>query len=118
MFQLRTIGSNDRIRTALIDITNLVFDQMYHCKTQPVYRLLQVATFTLLSFFISTTAAHAQTDFAPGQIMFTGYNSDDPDGFSIVLLSDVLDGTIIYITDRGWSSTTGFRDDNDGEGTI
>ena len=91
---------------------------MYHCKIQPVSRLRQVVTFTLLSFLISTTAAHAQTDFAPGQIMFTGYNSDDPDGFSIVLLSDVLDGTIIYITDRGWSSTTGFRDDNDGEGTI
>ena len=56
----------------------------------------------------------AQTDFAPGEIMFTGYDSDNPDGFSIVVLKDVTAGTIIYITDRGWSSTTGFRDDNNG----
>src|SRR5688500_11518522 len=62
--------------------------------------------------------ANAQTDFAPGQIMFTGYDSDDPDAFSIVILTDVTSGTSIYITDRGWSSTTGFRDDGDGEGTI
>lgn len=50
--------------------------------------------------------------------MFIGYNSDDPDGFSIVILRDVAAGTQIFITDRGWSSTTGFRDDNNGEGTI
>lgn len=62
----------------------------------------------------------AQTDFAPGQIMFTGYDSDDPDAFSFVILTDVLDGTVIYITDRGWDNATGdgFRDDNSGEGTI
>ena len=70
-------------------------------------------------FIFIITAAQAQTDFAPGQIMFTGYNSDDPDGFSFVILTDIVDGTVIYITDRGWSSTTGFRDDTDGgEGTL
>src|SRR5688572_15528408 len=62
--------------------------------------------------------ANAQTDFSPGQIMFTGYDSDDPDAFSIVLLTDVVSGTDIYITDRGWSNTTGYRVDAIGEGTI
>ena len=51
--------------------------------------------------------------------MFTGYDSDSPNAFSFVILTDVVDGTVIYITDRGWSSVTGFRDDtNGGEGTI
>ena len=52
----------------------------------------------------------AQTDFAPGEIMFVGYESDEMDTFSIVLLKDVLSGTVIYITDRGWSNSgAGFR---------
>src|SRR5688572_28155822 len=90
----------------------------------PVLKLIQSSNrgkfFVLfvLSLFIGVGELKAQTDFAPGEIMFTGYNSDDPDGFSIVLLADVTSGTTIYITDRGWSSTTGFRDDSDGEGTI
>src|SRR4030095_1900494 len=64
------------------------------------------------------------TDFAPGEIMFTGYNSDAPDNFSIVLLTDVLSCTEIFITDRGWNEGAGaypgFRDDVDalGEGTL
>ena len=60
----------------------------------------------------------AQTDFAPGEIMFTGYDSDAPDAFSFVLLTDVLSGTVIGITDRGWSNASGFRVDNNGEGMI
>ena len=74
----------------------------------------------LLALFLSGAVASisAQTDFAPGEIMFTGYDSDEPDAFSIVLLSDVVSGTDIYITDRGWSNSTGFRVDNFGEGTI
>jgi hypothetical protein len=47
------------------------------------------------------------TDFAPGEIMFTGYNSDAPDNFSIVLLTDVLSCTEIFITDRGWNEGAG-----------
>ncbi len=88
------------------------------CPTQPLYRFLKYSLSALLSLLLCTEVIQAQTDFAPGQIMFTGYNSDDPDAFSFVILSDVLDGTVIYITDRGWSNTSGFRDDTDGEGTI
>src|SRR5688572_19889690 len=74
----------------------------------------------LLSFGFSMPTIFGQTDFAPGQIMFTGYDSDDADAFSIVLLTDVVSGTVIYFTDRGWDNSTGdgFRDDNTGEGTI
>ena len=60
----------------------------------------------------------AQTDFAPGDIMFTGYKSDDANAFSFVLLADVVSGTVIYITDRGWSNSLGYRNDTNGEGTI
>jgi hypothetical protein len=91
---------------------------MYYYLTQPATRLLKVTALLLLSIFLGSGPLTAQTDFAPGQIMFTGYNSDDPDGFSFVILTDVLDGTVIYITDRGWSSVNGFRDDPTGEGTI
>ena len=85
----------------------------------PCYSSVFNTVFFLLFILVSTVKVNAQTDFAPGEIMFTGYNSDDPDGFSIVILADVVAGTTIYITDRGWSSITGFRDDIDGgEGTI
>lgn len=89
--------------------------------TRSVLSVLQgklVGLVGALFLFLTIGDIQAQTDFAPGQIMFTGYNSDEPDGFSIVILADVAATTTIYITDRGWSSTTGFRDDNNGEGTI
>ncbi|MEO6130750.1 MAG: SdrD B-like domain-containing protein [Saprospiraceae bacterium] len=84
-----------------------------------------VSFFCLFMYlFLSGSHAFSQTTFSEGQIMFTGYASDPaaappPYGaFSIVLLTDVQNGTVIYITDRGWSNTTGFRNDTDGEGTI
>src|SRR4030095_12247012 len=78
-----------------------------------------VALYLGLLFFWGNIAA--QTDFAPGDIMFTGFDSDDADAFNIVLLTDVVANTTIYITDRGWDNASGdgFRDDtNGGEGTI
>ena len=92
--------------------------KMYNCHTQPLSRFLKYSVSAMLSLLLCTEVIQAQTDFAPGQIMFTGYDSDDADAFSFVILTDVLDGTVIYITDRGWSNTSGFRDDTDGEGTI
>src|SRR5258706_8761135 len=52
-----------------------------------------------LWLFLAGGKIIAQTDFAPGEIMFTGYDSDAPDGFSFVLLRDVASGTVIAITD-------------------
>ncbi|MEP6646617.1 MAG: SdrD B-like domain-containing protein [Saprospiraceae bacterium] len=88
-----------------------------------ISRLIRPGRFLILfglflCFCLLGTRVEAQTVFAPGEIMFTGYDSDDPDAFSIVLLTDVVSGTIIFITDRGWSNTTGFRVDNTNEGTI
>ena len=77
-----------------------------------------VCTGGMLVFIFLSTHVSAQTDFAPGEIMFTGYDSDAPNAFSIVLLKDAVAGTVIYITDRGWNSASGFRNDANGEGTI
>ncbi|MFI1772820.1 T9SS type A sorting domain-containing protein [Thalassobellus citreus] len=56
-----------------------------------------------------------QTTLAAGDIAITGFNSDDPDQFSFVLLTDVTTGTSINFTDNGWQSSGSFRG---GEGTI
>ncbi|MCB9318022.1 MAG: VWA domain-containing protein [Lewinellaceae bacterium] len=50
-----------------------------------------------------------------GDIMFTGYQSDNPDEFSFVLLTDIMAGTTLTFTDNGWLSAGGFRA---GEGTL
>jgi hypothetical protein len=93
---------------------------MYNCPTQPLTRFLKYSISAMLSLFLCTEVIQAQTDFAPGEIMFTGFDSDDPDGFSFVLLAPVVSTTTIYITDRGWDNSTGdgFRDDPTLEGTI
>lgn len=59
--------------------------------------------------------AHAQTTLGAGDLAFTGYNSDNPDDFSFVLLKDVLAGTTVTFTDRGWLAAGGFRA---GESTL
>ncbi|MFZ1678536.1 MAG: SdrD B-like domain-containing protein [Saprospiraceae bacterium] len=77
-----------------------------------------------LSLLIFTSKVESQTVLEPGEIMFTGYAADPAaapppfEAFSIVLLTNVVSGTVIYITDRGWSNSTGFRNDVLGEGTI
>ncbi|MEN8251436.1 MAG: hypothetical protein ABFS32_21100, partial [Bacteroidota bacterium] len=45
-------------------------------------------------------------NLGPGDIAFTGYNSDgDPDSFSFVLLKDIQASTKIKFTDNGWQGT-------------
>ncbi|HZV43798.1 MAG TPA: hypothetical protein VFF90_04945, partial [Saprospiraceae bacterium] len=83
----------------------------------PIKRFTTISLFFLI-FLAFTQEVKSQTDFAPGEIMFTGFKSDDADAFSIVLLAPVVSGTVIYITDRGWSNTSGYRADTGGEGTI
>ncbi|AUP79185.1 T9SS type A sorting domain-containing protein [Flavivirga eckloniae] len=56
-----------------------------------------------------------QTILTAGDIAITGFNSDNPDQFSFVLLTDVTNSTTINFTDNGWLSTSSFRA---GEGTI
>ena len=91
---------------------------MHHAPSRFIMHRLYSLLFLLLIFLTGWSGVNAQTDFAPGQIMFTSYHSDDPDGFAFVILTDVVDGTVIYITDWGWSNTSGYRVDNGGEGLI
>lgn len=44
-------------------------------------------------------------NLAAGAIAFIGYNSDDPDGFAFIALSDLPPTEQIYFTDEGWSDT-------------
>jgi hypothetical protein len=50
----------------------------------------------------------AGTTLAAGDIAITGYNSDDPDTFSFVVLKPIAAGTVINFTDKGWLSSGGF----------
>ena len=59
----------------------------------------------LLSFFVTK----AQTVLTAGDIVITGFNSDNPDEFTFVLLTDIVATTTINFTDRGWVATGGFR---------
>ncbi|WP_298531517.1 T9SS type A sorting domain-containing protein [uncultured Algibacter sp.] len=51
----------------------------------------------------------ATTILGAGDVAITGVNSDDPDEFSFVLLTDVVSGTEINFTDCGWQSAGNFR---------
>ncbi|WP_445957948.1 T9SS type A sorting domain-containing protein [Yeosuana sp.] len=62
----------------------------------------------LLTFFGTVTFGFGQTTLAEGDVVITGVNADDPDQFSFVLLTDVINGTTINFTDFGWLSTGGF----------
>lgn len=67
--------------------------------------IVQVA----LSMLLFQPPSAAQTTLSAGDIAFTGYNSDNPDDFSFVLLKNVTAGTTISFTDRGWKAAGGFR---------
>jgi hypothetical protein len=50
-----------------------------------------------------------------GDIAIVGFNSDDPDKFAFVALTDIAAGEVISFTDNGWLAAGGFRS---GEGTV
>ena len=62
-------------------------------------RSILVVLFATLAWSVS-----AQTTLGPGDIAFTGYNSDGDDDFSFVLLKDVVSGTSIVFTDDEYRS--------------
>ncbi|MEL7376519.1 MAG: HYR domain-containing protein, partial [Bacteroidota bacterium] len=55
------------------------------------------------------------TPLGLGDLVFTGYNSSNPDQFSFILLTDANAGTEISFTDNGWLNTGAFRS---GEGSF
>ena len=75
-----------------------------------VYRIAVVLSLLTFGFFTSQA-----TTLGLGDIAITGYNGDNPDEFSFVLLEDISGTTVISFTDGGWLAAGGFRA---GEGTI
>ncbi|MFV9549684.1 hypothetical protein [Algibacter sp. PT7-4] len=77
---------------------------------------------TLLLILVLTFGlGHGQTTLSAGDIVITGFNSDNPDQVKFVLLTDVQTGTIIHFTDSGWKSTGVFNTPANGgnnEGVI
>lgn len=61
------------------------------------------ALFSVL--LLSTKQSKSQTTLAVGDLAFTGYNSDGNDSFSIILLTDIANNTVINFTDDGWNGS-------------
>jgi len=57
------------------------------------------------AFFLALMSVSAlgfgQTTLSPGDVAITGFNSDYPDQFSFVLLTDVVATTEVNFTDNG-----------------
>lgn len=64
---------------------------------------------TLIAFFLAFNLGYSQSTLLVGDLAITGFNSDNPDKFTFVLLTDILDTTEIKFTDRGWFAIGGFR---------
>ncbi len=73
-------------------------------------------TLGIISICFAITFGASQTTLTAGDIAITGFNSDNPDEFTFVLLTDVVTNTQIRFTDRGWISSGSFR--TSGEGVI
>ncbi len=81
-------------------------------------RTAAIGLLALLALLLTPAApAQAQsTVLAAGDIAIIGFNMDNPDQFSFVLMTNVAAGTTINFTDRGWLAAGGFRGGG-GEGT-
>jgi hypothetical protein len=71
----------------------------------------------IMSLILSlrTGISLSQTILQPGDIAIVGYNFKNPDEFTFITFVDLEPGTIIYITDCGWTSNNDFRP---GEGIV
>ena len=56
-----------------------------------------------------------KSDLDPGDIAIVGFNSDNPDDFAFVALTDIASGAEIRFTDNGWQAGGSFRSN---EGTL
>ena len=64
---------------------------------------------SLIVFFCVLNLSFGQTTLTNGDLVITGFNSDNPDQFSFVLLTDITTNTEIKFTDNGWFAAGGFR---------
>ncbi len=61
--------------------------------------------------------ANSQTTLTQGDLVFVGLYLDEPKEFSVLLLRDLVAGTVVKFTDCGWSDASGFYNelgDNNG----
>ncbi|WP_405294204.1 T9SS type A sorting domain-containing protein [Algibacter sp. Ld11] len=71
--------------------------------------------FFLILMLLAFDFGFGQTTLSAGDIAITAFNSDNPDAFTFVLLTDILNTTTIKFTDNGWMTSGSFRAN---EGTI
>ncbi len=72
----------------------------------------------LFIIFFSFSFLYSQTTLSAGDIAIVGVNTDNPDEFAFVLLTDVTTGTSIRFTDDGWFSAGGFRSGEGGKNGL
>jgi len=63
----------------------------------------------ILILLLAYGFAYGQTTLVPGDIAITGFNSDNPDEITFVLLRDISNTTSIKFTDNGWINSGSFR---------
>ncbi len=63
----------------------------------------------ILCLLMLPAAAGAQTNLNLGDVVFTGYQSDTPDEFTVLLLVAVDSGTTLTFDENGWFAIGGFR---------
>ncbi len=76
---------------------------------------------SIIILLLAINLGYGQTTLSAGDIVITGFNSDNPDSFSFVLLTDVTNTTSVNFTDHGWQSAGIFNTLANGgsnEGTI
>lgn len=61
----------------------------------------------LLFIFFQIQLGHAQT-LSKGEIGFVGFNTDSPDGFAWIALTNIPAGEVIYFSDQGWTGSEWF----------
>lgn len=114
MLNFTVLGRSEHPRgnpasTSIFLKTHLHFN--FSMKLRVVYVILGLFT----SLLVFNKETQAQTALTLGDVAFVGYQSDNPDIFSIVLLTDITTGTTISFTENGWFAAGGFRT---GEGTC
>lgn len=54
----------------------------------------------------------------PGDIMVTGFNTQNPDEVVLVVLDDIDQGATFYMTDRTWDDDASDFVDQENDGTL
>ena len=62
--------------------------------------------FCLLAALATPVAAQTTQTLSPGDVALVGFNADNPDAFAFVTLVDLVPGTQVIITDKGWQTST------------